>query len=139
MLRLPHASPPPPPLLPLPTSFARVPQSHAAQASSDTKFADYKPKVAFFFPGQGAQSVGMAKEAADSVPAAKALFERASDILGYDLLAVCAEGALGCARGCACCAVHAATWSVEGGSAQQRRAAQRRRRRCPHARLRQPF
>lgn len=41
------------------------------------------------------QSVGMAKEAAEAVPAAKQLFERASDILGYDLLAVCAEGALG--------------------------------------------
>lgn len=64
----------------------------AVQASSDSKFADYKPKVAFFFPGQGAQSVGMAQEAAAAVPAAKHLFERASDILGYDLLAVCGEG-----------------------------------------------
>lgn len=36
--------------------------------------------------------MGMAKEAAEAVPAAKQLFERASDILGYDLLAVCAEG-----------------------------------------------
>ena len=62
-------------------------------SASDAKFADYKPKVAFFFPGQGAQSVGMAAEVAAAVPAAKQLFERASDILGYDLLAVCAEGA----------------------------------------------
>jgi acyl transferase domain-containing protein len=31
------------------------------QASADDKFADYKPTTAFFFPGQGAQSVGMAK------------------------------------------------------------------------------
>jgi hypothetical protein len=31
------------------------------QASADAKFADYKPTTAFFFPGQGAQSVGMAK------------------------------------------------------------------------------
>lgn len=31
------------------------------QKTSDTKFADYKPHVAFFFPGQGAQAVGMAK------------------------------------------------------------------------------
>jgi hypothetical protein len=31
------------------------------QASADAKFADYQPKFAFFFPGQGAQSVGMAK------------------------------------------------------------------------------
>ncbi len=31
------------------------------QPASDLKFADYKPGTAFFFPGQGAQSVGMAK------------------------------------------------------------------------------
>lgn len=70
-----------------------TPSSHPhPQANADAKFADYQPKVAFFFPGQGAQTVGMAKEAAEAVPAAKQLFERASDILGYDLLAVCAEG-----------------------------------------------
>lgn len=34
----------------------------------------------------------MAKECAEAVPAAKELFERASDILGYDLLKVCEEG-----------------------------------------------
>jgi hypothetical protein len=33
----------------------------SAQVAADAKFADYKPKVAFFFPGQGAQSVGMCK------------------------------------------------------------------------------
>ena len=52
-------------------------------------------QVAFFFPGQGAQTVGMGVEVAGAVPAAKALFDRASDILGYDLLALCAEGAPG--------------------------------------------
>ena len=31
------------------------------QPASDAKFSDYKPTTAFFFPGQGAQSVGMAK------------------------------------------------------------------------------
>lgn len=51
-------------------------------------------QVAFFFPGQGAQSVGMGAEVAAAVPAAKQLFERASDILGYDLLHVCTEGGL---------------------------------------------
>jgi acyl transferase domain-containing protein len=30
-------------------------------SSADDKFADYKPSVAFLFPGQGAQAVGMAK------------------------------------------------------------------------------
>jgi len=62
-----------------------------AAVGADAKFADYKPKVAFFFPGQGAQSVGMCKDLADD-PAAKPLFEKAAEILGYDLLKVCLEG-----------------------------------------------
>lgn len=28
---------------------------------ADDQFSDYAPKVAFLFPGQGAQTVGMAK------------------------------------------------------------------------------
>lgn len=62
------------------------------QASADDKFADYKPTTAFFFPGQGAQSVGMAKDLVAECPAAKELFDKAADILGYDLLKVCVEG-----------------------------------------------
>ncbi len=50
------------------------------------------PRTAFLFPGQGAQSVGMAAGLCQSLSAAKALFDRAADILGYDLLAVCANG-----------------------------------------------
>jgi hypothetical protein len=38
-----------------------LPTRPPAQAASDAKFKDYTPKFAFFFPGQGAQSVGMAK------------------------------------------------------------------------------
>ena len=34
----------------------------------------------------------MAKDVVAEVPAAKDLFDRASDILGYDLLQVCVEG-----------------------------------------------
>jgi [acyl-carrier-protein] S-malonyltransferase len=49
-------------------------------------------KKAFFFPGQGAQSVGMAKELCEECPAAAELFEKASAILGYDLLDVCVNG-----------------------------------------------
>jgi [acyl-carrier-protein] S-malonyltransferase len=48
--------------------------------------------TAIVFPGQGAQAVGMAGDWCDSSPAAKALFARAADILGYDLLAICREG-----------------------------------------------
>jgi [acyl-carrier-protein] S-malonyltransferase len=49
-------------------------------------------KVAFLFPGQGAQTVGMGAAACAQVPAAKALFDRAADVLGYDLLMLCMEG-----------------------------------------------
>ena len=49
-------------------------------------------KIAFLFPGQGAQKVGMAKEICQELPAAKALFDRAADILGYDLADICFNG-----------------------------------------------
>lgn len=48
--------------------------------------------AAFLFPGQGAQSVGMAAELCDRSEAARVLFARAADILGYDLLRLCKEG-----------------------------------------------
>ncbi len=50
------------------------------------------PRTAFLFPGQGAQSVGMAGQLCEQLPAARALFDQAADILGYDLLAVCTAG-----------------------------------------------
>ena len=53
---------------------------------------DVNAATTFLFPGQGAQSVGMAVETCEAVPAAKKLFDEASAILGYDLLAKCAEG-----------------------------------------------
>jgi [acyl-carrier-protein] S-malonyltransferase len=50
------------------------------------------PKVAFLFPGQGSQTVGMGLELYQSHPAAKMLFDEAADILGYHLIDVCAQG-----------------------------------------------
>ncbi len=38
---------------------------------------------AFVFPGQGAQCVGMGKDLYENLPAAKALFEQANEILGF--------------------------------------------------------
>jgi len=49
-------------------------------------------KTAFLFPGQGAQYVGMGAALAGALPAAKALFDQASAVLGYDLLDVCTNG-----------------------------------------------
>ena len=49
-------------------------------------------KTAFLFPGQGAQYVGMGASLAASLPEAKVLFDQASTVLGYDLLAVCTNG-----------------------------------------------
>jgi [acyl-carrier-protein] S-malonyltransferase len=48
--------------------------------------------IAFLFPGQGAQTVGMGVEACREAPSARSLFDRAADVLGYDLYQICAEG-----------------------------------------------
>lgn len=49
-------------------------------------------KIAFLFPGQGAQHVDMGRTIAERYPAAGALYERSRDILGYDLAKICFEG-----------------------------------------------
>ena len=48
--------------------------------------------VAFLFPGQGAQTVGMGKDLYDAVPAAKAIFDEADQALGFPLSQLCFEG-----------------------------------------------
>ncbi len=50
------------------------------------------PRIAFLFPGQGAQAVGMARELDRDLPAARALFDRANEVLGFDLRQICFEG-----------------------------------------------
>ena len=49
-------------------------------------------KTAFLFPGQGAQVVGMGADIAESFPAAAEIFEKANDIVGFDLSKICFEG-----------------------------------------------
>lgn len=50
------------------------------------------PRIAFLFPGQGAQVVGMGKGLYEQIPAARELFDRANERLGFDLARVCFEG-----------------------------------------------
>src|SRR5256885_8936572 len=50
------------------------------------------PGVAFVFPGQGSQAVGMGQEFYNSEPEARALFEQAGQVLGYDVAALCLQG-----------------------------------------------
>jgi len=50
------------------------------------------PGVAFIFPGQGSQAVGMGQEFYEHEPDAKAMFDKAGHVLGYDLAALCLKG-----------------------------------------------
>ncbi len=52
-------------------------------------------KTAFLFPGQGAQVVGMGADIAQAFPAAADLFDKANDILGFDLKTICFQGPAG--------------------------------------------
>ncbi|HEY56547.1 MAG TPA: ACP S-malonyltransferase [Dehalococcoidia bacterium] len=49
-------------------------------------------KVAYVFPGQGAQKVGMGCDLYSSFPAARAVFTRADEALGFSLSRLCFEG-----------------------------------------------
>ncbi len=49
-------------------------------------------KTAFLFPGQGAQAVGMGAEIAREFPAAAQVFEKANEIVGFDLRDICFAG-----------------------------------------------
>jgi [acyl-carrier-protein] S-malonyltransferase len=51
-------------------------------------------KVAFCFPGQGSQEVGMGRELAEAYPAARAAFDEGSAACGLDLARLCFDGPL---------------------------------------------
>ena len=49
-------------------------------------------KRAVLFPGQGSQSVGMGRDFYDTIPECKALFDKANEVLGYDIADICFNG-----------------------------------------------
>ena len=49
-------------------------------------------KIAFCFPGQGSQDVGMGRAIAEEYPEARAVFDQASEAVGFDVARLCFEG-----------------------------------------------
>ncbi len=54
---------------------------------------DQQSNLAFVFPGQGSQSVGMLTNLAENYPEVKQVFEQASDVLSLDIWKLIQEGA----------------------------------------------
>src|SRR5438034_2442825 len=48
--------------------------------------------IAFLFPGQGSQAIGMGRGFYDASPAARAIFDEANDALGFDLARLAFDG-----------------------------------------------
>ena len=52
----------------------------------------HSSSISYLFPGQGSQAVGMGREIYQEFPAARAVFDRADEVLGFPLSRLCFEG-----------------------------------------------
>ncbi|HEY0047708.1 MAG TPA: ACP S-malonyltransferase [Pyrinomonadaceae bacterium] len=60
--------------------------------SEESKIENLNSKIAYIFPGQGSQAVGMGKDLFDSFPASREVFQEADDALGFKLSEMCFAG-----------------------------------------------
>ncbi|HLM03430.1 MAG TPA: ACP S-malonyltransferase [Pyrinomonadaceae bacterium] len=60
--------------------------------SEKSEIRNPKSQIAYIFPGQGSQSVGMGKDLYDNFSAARQVFEEADDALGFKLSEMCFAG-----------------------------------------------
>ena len=60
--------------------------------SEKSKIQNPKSKIAFIFPGQGSQSVGMGKDLCSNFAVSRQVFEEADDALGFSLSEMCFSG-----------------------------------------------
>ncbi|MDQ3491066.1 MAG: ACP S-malonyltransferase [Acidobacteriota bacterium] len=60
--------------------------------SDESKIQNPKFKIAFLFPGQGSQSVGMGKDLFDNYKAAREVFDEADEALGFSISKMCFTG-----------------------------------------------
>lgn len=64
----------------------------AQRVGEEPEQPEVKEKLGFVFPGQGSQKVGMGKDLAERYPAAREVYERADEVLGFSLSKLCFEG-----------------------------------------------
>jgi [acyl-carrier-protein] S-malonyltransferase len=66
--------------------------THQSKVGWDTICSEMNTKLAFLFPGQGSQAVGMGHELSERFPLAANTFAEADEALGFALSRLCFEG-----------------------------------------------